>query len=412
MAPNLLTFAVIFKPMKRYLLILLVLIGAQHFVAAQADTSRYQLLWEIKPKNGNTVSYLFGSMHSNDSRMFQFPDSLYIGFVKAQAIVVETDIASLFETYDVRLDPFAIDIIENINEKQGTRTAYGSEDGRPQFLDAYFQEAAYASGKKLYTLETFEEQLAATEKISASATTFDFSGVQYTEKMFEDAYLKGDIVNLTKMLKAQLTGKPGAYETLISKRNQTMANGLDSLMRKMNVFCAIGSGHLYGSDGVVQLLRNKGFTVRRVDPARLTTCEEREIMKTYSTYVHRNTHYKFEVQLSGKPIESRENGFYKAVYVELGQGNTYEVHVSEGESNLEGCKAEFISNQHYRPRQFASEDGTIVIEGMVKSKLKGYQWKRIFIKNGFTYELICYGGNKFMHSDRPQTYFNRFQVLP
>ena len=399
--------------MKHFLSIFsLVFICSITHVFGQVDTSKYQLLWEIKSKNNNHVSYLFGSMHSNDSRMFNFPDTVYQGFINAQTVVVETDVAALFETYDVRLDAYKLDIIESLNKTDGTRTAYGSEDGRPQFLDAYFQECAYAAGKKVVTLETFEEQLAASEKISASASAFNFGATRYTEEMFVDAYLKGDIVSLTKMLKAQLNGSPETYDAFISKRNKSMANGLDTLMRKSNVFCVIGSGHLYGNDGVVQLLRNKGFTVRRVNPIRQENCEARNQMQAYNSYTHKNTNYHFEITLSGKPLESKDNGFYKALYVELGQGNTYEVHVSEGESDLEGCKMEFIVNQHYRPVELTLEDGTYAIEGIVKSRIKGYQWKRIFVKNGFTYELICYGGNKFMHSKRPQTYFNRFQVLP
>lgn len=380
-------------------------------VYGQTDTTRYQLLWEVKPKNGTTKSYIFGSMHSNDPRMFNFPDSVYTGFLNAQTVVVETDVAALFETYDVRLTDYKLGVIEKLNDTDGTKTAYGSEDGRPQFLDAYFQETAYSAGKKVVMLETFEEQLQASEKISASATAFNSGANRYSEQMFVDAYLKGDIVSLTKMLKAQLNGNSEAYDAFINKRNKVMVAGLDSLMRKSNVFCVIGSGHLYGSDGVVQLLRNKGFTVRRVDPARTEKCEDKTKMQQYNSYVHRNTNFNFEIKLTGKPVESNDNGFYKAVYVELGQGNTYEVHVSKGESDLEGCKMEFITNQHYRPTEVIMADGTIAIEGVVKSRIKGYQWKRIFVKNGFTYELICYGGNKFMHSNRPQSYFNRFQVI-
>ncbi len=182
-------------------------------------------------------------------------------------------------------------------------------------------------------------------------------------------------------------------------------------MKKMNVFCAVGSGHLYGNDGLLQLLRNKGFSVRRVSPSGSRACTEKEIVNHYGLYTHKNQNYGFQVELSGKPIESKDNGFYKAMYVELGQGNTYEVHVSPGESDLEGCRMEFLANKNYQPKDLVLADGTPAIEGVVKSKLLGYQWKRTFVKNGFTYELVCYGGNKFMHSNRAQSYFNRFQLI-
>lgn len=399
------------KQLRAVLGALLISSGVSSF--AQTDTTSYQLLWEIRYKDLPTKSYLFGSMHSNDPRMFDFPDSLYVGFVNASAVVLETDVSALFETYDVRLDPFRIDFIEkNRGSKMATTTAYGSEDGRPQFLDAYFQQTAHCSGKNFFALETFADQLAASEKMDKLSVRATFNNIFYSDEMFKQTYLQGDIAALTKMLKAQLNGMPGAYETLITKRNQHMATGLDTLMKKQSVFCVIGSGHLYGNDGVLQLLRSKGFTVRRIQNNHTVDLKEKKTMNQWRTYEHKNERYKFAVQLSGKPIESNENGFYKAVYVELGQGNTYEVHVSPGESDLEGCTSEFIHNSTYQPTEVLLADGTRTIEGLVKSPQLGYQWKRIFVKNGFTYELICYGGNKFMHSNRPQLYFSRFQFLP
>jgi hypothetical protein len=34
----------------------------------------------------------------------------------------------------------------------------------------------------------------------------------------------------------------------------------------------------------------------------------------------------------------------------------------------------------------------------------------VIIKDNLTYLLICYGGNKFMHSNRPQSYFNKLVI--
>lgn len=124
----------------RIVIALLVTFLVTGYSCAQNTSPDYQLLWEIKGKNLKQPSYLFGSMHSNDPRLFQFPDSLYIAFEKVQAVVLETDVSALFDDYDVRLDLFDLERLNKskpyTNSREATTTVYGSEDGRPQFLDA------------------------------------------------------------------------------------------------------------------------------------------------------------------------------------------------------------------------------------------------------------------------------------
>src|SRR5690606_12331240 len=44
-------------------------------------------------------------------------------------------------------------------------------------------------------------------------------------------------------------------------RNRNMAAKLDSLVRNAKLFAGIGAAHLRGKNGVIQLLRDKGYTV-------------------------------------------------------------------------------------------------------------------------------------------------------
>ena len=64
-------------------------------VAQRVDTS-HELLWEISG-NGIETSYLFGTMHTNDRRVYNLSDSTYIALDQAEIIACEVDIFSAFE---------------------------------------------------------------------------------------------------------------------------------------------------------------------------------------------------------------------------------------------------------------------------------------------------------------------------
>lgn len=245
--------------MQHFLSLLFFLYSCFAFGQSNAE---YQLLWEVKAKGAKKSSYLFGSMHSNDPRLFQFPDSLYAAFVQADAVVLETDLTEIYDQYDVRVNLLNFQLFQDDDSytasRKATKTVYGSEDGRPQFLDAYFQQTGFCADKKFYPLESVDDQLELASKLEFF-DALSLPGMLVSKERFMQTYIKGDIATLTSFLQSQFKNSPKAYDELITKRNKTMANGLDSLIRKQAVFCAIGSGHLYGADGVLQLLRSKGF---------------------------------------------------------------------------------------------------------------------------------------------------------
>ncbi|WP_300666171.1 TraB/GumN family protein [Fluviicola sp.] len=376
----------------------------------------YQLLWEIKAKGTKKPSYIFGSMHSNDPRLFNFPDSLYSAFASVDAIVLETDVMQIYDQYDVRLNLFNFDLFDKkrsfAGSKKATQTVYGSEDGRPQFLDAYFQQAGYCGGKGFYQLETVQDQMKLAENPELFNTRTAINGLFFTKEAFIQTYLNGDIASLTNMLKSQFKGAPDAYEELITKRNQIMAKGLDTLIRKKSVFCAIGSGHLYGSDGVLQLLKQKGFQVRSVKATYVnSTMEQKKLVQSWKNYAITDEENSFRMTFGGKPLELEDANKKHYIYQELGQGNTFELIIHESEDYLDDNRYNFVENELAKTKELTLDAGAVVIEGLVLDPIKGYQWKRFIQFGEVCYELICYGGNKFMHSDRAGKFFQKFEIL-
>jgi uncharacterized protein YbaP (TraB family) len=383
---------------------------------SQKDSSGYQLLWEIKSKKTNKVSYLFGSMHSNDPRLFNFPDSLYTAFRKAEVVALETDVTSLYDIYDVRLNLSTLELFSKkkqlIGSKNATQTIYGSEDGRPQFLDAYFQQTGFCGGKQFFPLETVNQQIQVSEKMEDLSTRATINNLFYSKEVFTQTYLQGNISALNQMLKAQLRGMPGAYESLITERNKNMALKLDSLMLSSSVFCVIGSGHLYGNDGVIQLLKSKGYRVRAISATFSDNCiDDKNQIKSWNKMTYSDSSLHFSINIPGKATVEKTAEEYHLLFQELGQGNTFALDVlPTTDRNIEELASIFIKTDYTSITIGKTASGIDYIEGLVLDELFGYQWKRILIYKNFQYELTCYGGNKFMHSNRPSIYFDRLNL--
>ena len=130
---------------------------AVNLAKAQFIEPENELLWEISGNGLKTKSYLYGSLHSNDKRLFRFSDSVYVALNRAEAVVLETDIFSLFEDWDTRKEEIKV-LYDNkgmpyTGSNKATKTLYGNEDGMPQFLDAYFLEYCYNAQKRFFPLE-------------------------------------------------------------------------------------------------------------------------------------------------------------------------------------------------------------------------------------------------------------------
>ena len=387
---------------------------------SQPLSSSNQLLWQISGKGLKKSSYLFGTFHSNDNRVFQFSDSTYIALLKAEAIVLEADIYSMFEEYDARLENYKMSYDVSgrsyTNNKKASITKYGSEDGRPQFLDAYLQQFAYNIGKKFFPLETVKEHLIAYEYITdSSQKEYNFGNLTIGKDYSIDTYQNGDIEGIRLMLKAQLSVSGNAYNLIITNRNIVMANGIDTLIRKYSSFIGIGAAHLAGEEGVIQLLRNKGYTVRPVSAISSphATVQATEMRKFNSTTYVDSLH-RFSAVFGGVPKVSNVNGHRKLIYQELGQGNTYMIEVYKNETNrsIENQLEDFFSsNNNVKPKEIWLTNHVHAFEGSTFIYGIGDCWRRVFIYEGNIFKVTCYGGNKFMNSDRHRKFFNNIHLF-
>lgn len=404
----------------RWLLIALAFVFTANRGFAQPLSSSNQLLWQISGKGLKKNSYLFGTFHSNDNRVFQFSDSTYIALLKAEAVILEADISSMFEEYDSRVENYSMSFDNSgrsyTTSKKASTTKYGNEDGRPQFLDAYLQQIAYNSNKKFFALETVQEQLVAYENITySSQKEYNFGNLTIGKDYSIDIYQNGDIEGIRQMLKAQLSVSGNAYNLLITNRNVVMANGIDTLIKKNNSFIGIGAAHLAGEEGVIQLLRNKGYTLRPVTATFSTRpTQEALALRNFNSTTYIDSTYRFSAQFGGKPKVITVLDHRKLIYQEMGQGNTYLIEVYKADSvrSLENQIDDFFSStKNIKPREIWLDNQIQAFEGSTFIYDIGDCWRRVFIYKGHIYKLTCYGGNKFMNSNRSMRFFNQVNLL-
>lgn len=377
-----------------------------------------QLLWEIFNPKLKSKSYLFGTIHSNDKRVFDLADSVYILMDMAKMIVLETDVFALFNKIDTRRGLPKTQYDKNGNpytaSMQASKTAYGDENGMPQFLDAFFEEYCFNNNKKFLSLESYDTQINVLNDVNYSSRKLVNTSLNnFAQDKILDMYLQGDIQGLEKLTRASLAVDPELYPKLISERNSHMFKQLDSLLRyNQSFFCAVGAAHLGGSEGIIKMLRDKGYRVRPV----VWTIDEqssklKKRIRTEREFLFQDETRGITVVFHGKPyFEEYSDGSIKMIYRELGQGNTYVVEVLPIDTTLtiDQIAANYIASPpDTKYKKSFLEDGSIQFEGLSDTYPEGLNWVRIQFNSNYFVVAKAYGGNKFLHSDRPQKFFDK-----
>jgi uncharacterized protein YbaP (TraB family) len=387
-------------------------------VNSQIIEPEKELLWEISSSTKGPKSYLFGTIHSNDKRVFTFSDSVYIALNNSETIVLETDIFGLFENLDTRQG-----IPSALYDKNGkpytatneaSSTYYGNENGMPQFLDAYFEQFCWNSKKQFFPLESISDQLELVSDFPAIKRGGINSGlIDFAQEKLMDIYLKGDIDALNRFVEANLSVSETAYDNLIVKRNYKITSKLDSLLKtKKSLFCAVGAGHLAGSDGLIRMLRSKGYRLRPI----IWTISELPVkakseVKSKNEFVYQHEKSGLIAKFPGKPFEKiNEDNSVTLKYRDLGQGNTYQIDIQPMDStlSLEEIASIYIASPPDSPyKRIILDDGTEIYEGLSDTYPEGLNWIRVQFGLNYFAVIKAYGGNKFIHSNRPQNFFNK-----
>ena len=139
-------------------------------------------------------------------------------------------------------------------------------------LDKHFYDRAQENSKSVQGLETAEYQISRFEGMTMEQQDHLLAETlkqMETEKAsitrLLDAWKTGDAPAVEKIVLADLKSDPVLYQRLLVERNRNWLPKIDELFaRKGRALVVVGAAHLVGPDGVVAMLRAKGYTVEQM----------------------------------------------------------------------------------------------------------------------------------------------------
>ncbi len=283
---------------------------AQARAEADAIENGKSVFWKLTSPSG-AVSWLLGTMHSPDSRiaridgevekalrassavlvenadaldqakmaeqMMKLRDLAFLSGTTLEAILPESEIAPLQAAVESRRLPWAVArqmqpwmLSAFISRPLCEIAAAGA--GEPA-LDAVVIAEARAASIEVVNLETIEEQFRAVGAIPEAFHRRALSDMVKMQDLSDDLlettkqlYLAGDTAMLLPLMRVvspdtyQGEGYAEFQKLLIGERNRIMATRALPWLEKGGAFIAVGALHLPGSDGLVALLRDRGYT--------------------------------------------------------------------------------------------------------------------------------------------------------
>jgi uncharacterized protein YbaP (TraB family) len=342
-------------------LLLVLLLPTTASYAQHNNRSHYELLWRIDGPGVSSPSYLFGTMHLTDRRVFEFSDSVLIALRNTADFAMEVDMDSMM-AYMLSPGGPLLDTVNHmrrlltadeyryvdslVKEKTGTtisqlnlkrlwfvekllldeeealeKNATPGRKAENIFLDGWLHQKATFLNKPVHSLERIDNQL---HILSADVTTVEkeifLQNLGYRDAGNGDAKEKTDRFNvrvafLDSLVNLYYAADLKQISNLVNNvdysddgpgleiRNREMADNLATLIKKGSVFGAVGVAHLPGEKGMLSLLRAKGYTVTPVK-ATFTGVARRDLQRLDSVkgYALNRIADGYSVLLPGLPV--------------------------------------------------------------------------------------------------------------
>jgi len=364
--------------MRNFIITALVLSGLTFDVNAQEQSS---LLWEISGNGLKKKSYLYGTMHVSNKIAFHLGDTFFMALDKSELVCLESDpgkwieemyssdfggasLNSFSNYYGYYKDNFYENLVnfdepekkdlENaLREKHSLENGflyrgsnYNEEYEENTYLDLFIYQYARKNNIDVLNLEDFKE----TNRLQILSMLPDededdeekqkqknknkksyyskWNKYMSVREAMEDAYRNGKLNIIDSITK--MTSKSDMYlHYFLHERNRIMAEGIDTLAQKKSIFIGIGAAHLPGEKGVINMLKEKGYSLRPIirNKSELAKKKKNEIEKVFLDLPYKKQTTKdgfISVNLPGKLYETNgRSGDLQYFYPDMANGGNF-----------------------------------------------------------------------------------------
>ncbi|MEZ4910984.1 MAG: TraB/GumN family protein [Saprospiraceae bacterium] len=274
------------------------------------DTFTNALLWEVSGKDLSNPSFVFGTIHLIPSKDFFYPSGFMTSFEKTKSVYFEIDMEDMSDMSKVMtilpqlmmkddislkdlLSETDYNLVDNYFQKLGFPVML-LEKMKPMFLSAFLEmdmdpnglkngdlksyemeiyEMAQSTNKNVGGLESMEFQLSLFDDIPyKTQAQMLVDGIKNKTTEQEDSalidlvkiYKSQDIEAMVALMAEDKDTPQDVQDKLLVNRNQNWIPLIIDHARKQPSFFAVGAGHLGGKTGVIQLLKDNGYTVKPV----------------------------------------------------------------------------------------------------------------------------------------------------
>lgn len=276
-----------------------------------------QLLWKITGNGSEKTSYIFGSHHLaplsvadklNITQLIAAAEEVYgelslddLNRATTDMSIIQAMTAPADSTLDKVFTPAELQEIDDAFQKlsgasNGSVTAM-MNTSKPYLLNTMFMMTAMAKaypeadlqkpldkvllsyanalGKPVKGLETMTTQIKALYGASIARQAADLlrtarsgdGGIAEIRKLTE-TYLSGNLNDILALMTDPATGMDYEERTrLIDERNDAWVSFLLGMLPTTSMLIIVGAGHLPGTKGLLNQLRNHGYDVAPVSPA-------------------------------------------------------------------------------------------------------------------------------------------------
>ena len=275
------------------------------FLSAHPQAQTRALVW--KASRGAGVIYLVGSVHMLTNDFYPLAPPLEAAFKDSDLLVEEADLAEMLspntqfsmlskgmlpagQTLDKVVSPSTMALVNQ--HVGGPLPIEALKQFKPWFLamtlealewqnagfdaslglDKHFFDRAQTEGKTIQGLETTDFQISLFDNMTRdqqdrflAETLKSVDKEKAAVTRLTGAWKNGDITTIERLVMDDVKSDPVMYDRLLVSRNRSWMPKIEALFsRPRHAFVVVGAAHLVGPDGLVSMLKSKGYTVTQL----------------------------------------------------------------------------------------------------------------------------------------------------